>query len=127
MTGTIVNVAAIGAGALVGRYMESESTRTYFAGRPDNRYRRRSNRTSGTLRVNSLVFWLHASVESIKSCIQSDLSRPALVSGKTFVEEIAEVLARREPLYMAAAHRGIDVNDTSPDQIAENIIKIWGT
>ncbi len=86
----------------------------------------RSNRTSGTLRVNSLVFWPHASVESITSRIQGDSSRPALVAGKTFVEEIAEVLARREPLYMAAAHYDIDANNTTPDQVAENIITIWG-
>ena len=77
------------------------------------------------LRVNSLVFWLHASVESITSRIQGDSSRPALVAGKTFVEEIAEVLSRREPLYMAAAHHDIDANDTTPDQVAESIIKIW--
>ncbi|HIJ86447.1 MAG TPA: shikimate kinase [Desulfuromonadales bacterium] len=77
------------------------------------------------LRANARVFWLHASVASITSRIQGDSSRPALVAGKTFVEEIAEVMARRAPMYLAAAHYDIDANDATPDQVAENIIKIW--
>lgn len=77
------------------------------------------------LRVNTRVFWLHASVDTITSRIKEDSSRPALVAGKTFVEEIAEVLERREPIYMAAAHHEIDTNDTTPSRIAERIIEIW--
>jgi shikimate kinase len=75
--------------------------------------------------VNTQVFWLRASVLTITSRIQGDSSRPALVDGKTFVEEIAEVMERREPLYMAAAHHEIDTNNSTPDQIAHSIIEIW--
>jgi shikimate kinase len=77
------------------------------------------------LRGNTQVFWLRASVNTITSRIHGDSSRPALVEGKTFVEEIAEVLERREPIYLAAAHHEIDTNDVSPGQIADNIIEIW--
>lgn len=77
------------------------------------------------LRLNNRVFWLHASVATITSRIKEDSSRPALVAGKTFVEEIAEVLARREPLYLAAAHREVKTDDFSPSQVADTIIEIW--
>lgn len=77
------------------------------------------------LQVNTRVFWLHASVHTITSRIQGDSSRPALTSGKTFLEEVADVLAKREPIYKAAAHHEIDTNNTSPSQVADSIIKIW--
>lgn len=77
------------------------------------------------LQVNSRIFWLHASVDTITSRIQGDSSRPALTSGKTFVEEVAEVLAKREPVYRAAADHGIDTENASPGQVADSIIKIW--
>ncbi len=77
------------------------------------------------LRANTQVFWLHASVGTITSRIKGDSSRPALVAGKTFVEEIAEVLERREPIYRVAAHHKVDTNDTTPSQIADSIIEVW--
>lgn len=77
------------------------------------------------LQVNTQIFWLHASVRTITSRIQGDSSRPALTSGKTFVEEVADVLAKREPVYNAVAHHEIDANSASPSQVADCIIKIW--
>lgn len=77
------------------------------------------------LRVNTLVFWLRASVDTITSRIQGSTARPSLTSGKTFIEEVAEVLEIREPKYKAAAHHEIDTNGTEPSQLADSIIKIW--
>jgi shikimate kinase len=77
------------------------------------------------LQVNTLIFWLQASVNTIISRIQEDSSRPALTSGKTFIEEVSDVLAKREPIYKAAAHYEIDTNNTSPSHVADSIIKIW--
>lgn len=77
------------------------------------------------LQVNTLIFWLHASVDTIISRIHGDSSRPALTSGKTFLEEVSEVLAKREPIYKAAAHHEIDTNNTNPSLVADSIIKIW--
>ena len=77
------------------------------------------------LHINTRVFWLRASVDTITSRIKEDSSRPALVAGKTFVEEIAEVLARREPIYFAAAHHEVDTDDTTPGRIADCIVEIW--
>ena len=49
------------------------------------------------LQKSALIFWLKASVETIVARIQGDNQRPALTTGKTFTEEVAEVLERRVP------------------------------
>lgn len=76
------------------------------------------------LQQNSQVFWLQASVESIVARIKDDVQRPALVEGKTFLEEVAEVLERRTPLYRAAAHYEINTDNLTPEQVAEQVINL---
>jgi shikimate kinase len=68
------------------------------------------------------IFWLKASINTIVSRIQSDTQRPALVEGKTFTEEVAEVLERRLPKYKNAAHHEIDTDDLTPEAVADKII-----
>ena len=70
------------------------------------------------------VFWLKASINTIVSRIQSDTQRPALMEGKTFTEEVAEVLERRIPKYKSAAHHEIDTDDLTPDEVVDKIIAI---
>lgn len=77
------------------------------------------------LRENGCIFWLKASTETIVKRIEKGNDRPALTEGKSFTEEVAEVLERRTPLYRAAAMYEIDTDDTDPEIIAANIIKIW--
>lgn len=77
------------------------------------------------LRQNARVFWLRASVATIVGRIQADTERPALVAGKTFTEEVAEVLERRTPLYRNAAHHEIDTDRLNPDQVADAIVALW--
>lgn len=77
------------------------------------------------LQQNARVFWLKASVETIVERIQDDTERPALVEGKTFTEEVAEVLERRTPKYQSAAHHEIVTDDFTPQQIAERIVELW--
>ena len=55
------------------------------------------------LRRNAHVFWLRASVGTIVGRIAGDAGRPPLTAGKTFTEEVAEVLARRTPWYRESA------------------------
>jgi shikimate kinase len=77
------------------------------------------------LRKSAMIFWLKARVETIVARIQGDNQRPALTAGKTFTEEVAEVLERRAPKYKNAAHYEIDTDDLTPDQIVDRIIEIW--
>ena len=77
------------------------------------------------LKTNSCIFWLKASVDAIVSRIQGDTERPALTAGKTFTEEVTEVLEQRIPKYKSAAQHKIDTDGLTPEQVADRIIKIW--
>ena len=77
------------------------------------------------LRRNGRVFWLTAPVAIIVARIQSDTQRPALTAGKTFIQEVTEVLARRAPLYAAAHHHAIETSDKTPGQVAGAIMALW--
>ena len=76
------------------------------------------------LQKNAAVFWLKASVGTIVARIEGDNQRPALTSGKTFTEEVTEVLARRAPLYRRAAHHEIETDALTPEQVADRIVEI---
>jgi len=78
-----------------------------------------------TLQKNSRIVWLKASVATIVLRIESGTERPALTSGKTFTEEVSEVLERRTPLYRNAAQCEIDTDELTPDQVADTIVEIW--
>jgi shikimate kinase len=78
------------------------------------------------LKTNARIFWLKASVEAIVLRIQKDTQRPALIAGKTFTQEVAEVLEQRTPKYQSAAHHEIDTDPLTPEQVAEMIIQICG-
>ena len=75
---------------------------------------------------NASIFWLKATTDTIVSRIQGGTERPALTSGKTFTEEVAEVLERRTPQYKDAAHYEIETDAMTPSQIVERIIDFWG-
>ena len=77
------------------------------------------------LKRNSRIFWLRASVDTIVRRIQADSQRPALTTGKTFTEEVAEVLDQRIPKYKRAAQYEIDTDALTPEQVAERIIEIF--
>ncbi len=79
----------------------------------------------GYLRENGCIIWLKASVPTIVSRIEGGSDRPALTDGKSFTEEVAEVLERRTPLYREAAMHEIDTDGSSPEEIAEEIVRIW--
>lgn len=75
------------------------------------------------LRATGCIIWLTTSVPTIVARIQGDTQRPSL-TGKSFTEEVAEVLERRTPLYRAAAHHTIKTDSLTPEEIAAQIIAI---
>jgi len=76
------------------------------------------------LRENGVIFWLQASVDVIVDRIAGGTERPALTEGKTFTEEVAEVLHRRTPLYSDAAQHTIDTDAMTPEQVVDCILAI---
>ena len=77
------------------------------------------------LQANSRIVWLKASVIAIVSRIQGGAERPSLTGGKSFTEEVAEVLEQRTSKYKNAAQYEIDTDQLTPEQVADRIIEIW--
>ncbi len=77
------------------------------------------------LQENARIFWLKASGDTIVSRIQEDTQRPSLTEGKTFTEEVADVLTERHPKYKRAAHYEINTDQLTPEQVAQRVIEIW--
>ena len=78
------------------------------------------------LRDHGRLFLLTASVETIVARIQVGTERPALTQGKSFTEEVSEVLEKRTPIYRSVAHHVVDTEGASPRQVAEEIVELWG-
>jgi shikimate kinase len=76
------------------------------------------------LRRSGPVVWLRASVPVIVQRIAGDSQRPSLTGTRSFTDEVAEVLARRTPLYQRLAHYEVDTDGRSIDQIAQDIVRI---
>ncbi len=77
------------------------------------------------LRRSGKLFWLEASVPVIVARIEGGSERPALTAGKSFTEEVEDVLRERTPLYAAAAHHRIDTDTASPDQVAAEVARYY--
>jgi shikimate kinase len=86
---------------------------------------RESNRR--VLRDFGLVVWLSAGPAVLARRLQSNpgalASRPALTQGGT-IDEIAEVLAYREPLYRELADVQVSTEGRSPREVAEAVLAI---
>lgn len=76
------------------------------------------------LRRNGTLFWLRASVPTIVARIEGGTERPALTAGKSFTEEVGDVLRERTPRYAAAAHHRIETDGRAPAEIAGEILRL---
>jgi len=74
------------------------------------------------LRENGSLFWLKAFPATIDSRIRHDANRPALTSGKTFLEEIEDVLAERMPHYHASADFEIETDGKTLEAVAAEVL-----
>ena len=83
------------------------------------------SRNIESLKKNGLVFWLTANEATIVERIGGDTQRPSLSGSKSFVEEVAEILAEREPKYRAAADHIVDTVENTAEQAAEKIAEIF--
>jgi shikimate kinase len=73
------------------------------------------------LRRNGTLVWLTAPPSVLIERIKDDPERPALKEGKTFLEEVEEVLEERLPLYRSAAHLEIDVSTGDAEEVSRRI------
>lgn len=78
------------------------------------------------MRAAGPVVWLHASNEALAKRLSRDRSagenRPSL-TGRPIAEEVAEVMAIREPLYRECATIIVDSEREWPEQVARRIAR----
>jgi shikimate kinase len=80
-----------------------------------------------SLRTGGKLFWLQASVPVIVARIEHGIDRPALTSGKSFTEEVEELLRERTPLYAAAADYTIDTDALTAEEAAAEVARLFET
>jgi len=76
------------------------------------------------LRDWGTVIWLTATPEELAGRISESNDRPSLTGAKSFVREIGEVLAEREPLYRAAAHFEVSTSGRTAEEVASEAAKL---
>jgi shikimate kinase len=76
------------------------------------------------LRNAGPVIWLAATTETIVARIRGDQRRPSLTGTQSFTEEVAEVLARRTPLYERIAQVRVDTDGRSIEQIGTQVLEV---
>jgi shikimate kinase len=72
------------------------------------------------MRRHGEIVWLRATVETMQARLRNSHRRMALGSA-TDDDKIRELLARREPLYTAAATLTFDTDGKTPETVAEEI------
>jgi len=77
-----------------------------------------------SLKKNGIIIWLKASPDIIKDRIKDNKGRPSLIQEKSFVDEIEEVLKKRNTVYKKAADYEIDTDNKSIEEIANKIMEI---
>ena len=78
------------------------------------------------LRANGCVVWLRAEIPTIVERIRHGTERPSLTGTGSFVDEVAEVLGRRTPLYRAAADLEVATDGRGVTDIAAEVAE-WFT
>ncbi len=78
------------------------------------------------MKASGPVVWLHASIEALAKRLSRDRfageNRPSL-TGRPIAEEVAEVMAIREPLYRECATIVVDSEREWPEQVARRIAR----
>jgi shikimate kinase len=78
-----------------------------------------------TIRQSGKVAWLMARPETILNRMSGDATtdqrRPSLTD-KGPLDEIVQLLARREPIYRETAHLTIDTENRTPEELAAEIL-----
>ena len=77
------------------------------------------------LREKGIIFLLESTIADIVARIGTDSQRPSLTGTRSFTDEVAEVLAERQPLYHAAAHHTIDTSALSVEEAAQEIAALF--
>ena len=75
-----------------------------------------SEASRSELEKRAFVIWLRANIEFLRARLANDQKRPSL-TGSPVADEIAQVLAKREPHYSAVANLIVESDQSRPEQL----------
>ena len=73
------------------------------------------------LRAGGHVVWLRARLDTLAARIGDGTSRP-FFAGHDVSDTLQRLYEGREPLYAAVAHQVVDVDDATPQEVAQQIL-----
>lgn len=76
------------------------------------------------LRESGLVVWLDARLSALEERIGAGEGRPLLAAGDA-AGCLAEIAADRAPAYAAAAHHRVETDGRTPQEAAEEVVRLW--
>ena len=74
------------------------------------------------LKQNGKIFFLRAKKQTLLARLQGDKERPLLQGEECLEDKIERLLSTREAIYEKAADYIVDVDEKSPDKIADEIL-----
>ena len=74
------------------------------------------------LKQNGKIFFLRAKKQTLLARLQGDKERPLLQGEESLEDKIDRLLSTREAIYAKAADYIVDVDEKSPDKIADEIL-----
>jgi shikimate kinase len=77
------------------------------------------------LKAKGRMVWLQAGAEVIVQRLQDMTDRPSLTGTKSFLDEVSEVLAVREPVYRAVADMAVSTEGRTVEDIAREIASVY--
>jgi shikimate kinase len=77
-----------------------------------------------SLKKNGIIIWLKADPKNIIERIKKTGQRPSLTGTKSFTDEVAEVLAKRLPIYEKSADFEVDTNNKPVEEVFKEIKEI---
>lgn len=76
------------------------------------------------LKVGGKVFWLTASVDTLKDRLAAAPGRASITGAKSYLDEVAEALEARAPRYAEAADYVIETDGRTLAEIADEVVRI---
>jgi shikimate kinase len=76
------------------------------------------------LQKHGKIVFLRASISTLSARLKTDSERPLLATNNTLENRLRELLAVRTPIYERVADYIVDVDGKTPEEIAEEIIKV---
>lgn len=84
------------------------------------------NENDEILQKNGKIVFLRASLETLSKRLKVDGQRPLLASANTLIDRLKQLLDERTPVYEKVADYIIDVDGKTPEEIAEEVIRVCG-